>query len=387
MSVKIWLSPPHMSGHEKKYVEAAFDSNWIAPAGPNIEAFERALSTYIGSQNVSALASGTAALHLALVVLGISRGDIVLCQSLTFAASANPIIYQGAIPVFIDSEPSTWNLCPNALEDAIKVYIRKGRKPKAVIGVHLYGMPFALDVITEICTRYEIPLIEDAAEALGSLYGGQSVGTFGTLGIFSFNGNKIITSSAGGALTSNDEHLINQARYLSTQARDSAPHYEHSQIGYNYRISNICAGIGLGQMEVINERVNQRRSHFNFYRAKLTHLPGVSFQKEPDDCFSNRWLTTIIVDPKIADGITIETIRLNLQKENIESRPIWKPMHLQPVFKDAAFFGGKVAEILFQNGLCLPSGSNLKPEELNEITTCIKSPFTANGPQKDFLAE
>ena len=377
MKTKIWLSPPHMSGTEMKYIQEAFNANWIAPVGPNIDRFEENLCRYISCRNAVALASGTASLHLALITLGIKADDIVLCQSLTFAASANPIVYQGAIPVFIDSEEITWNMCPNALEDAITFCLKKGKKPKAVIGVHLYGMPLQIKDILTLCDRYDIPFIEDAAEALGSRYEDQSLGSFGKTGILSFNGNKIITTSAGGALLSNEERLITKAKILATQARDAAPHYEHSQIGYNYRMSNICAGIGLGQLEVINERVNQRRSNFDFYKNTLSHLPGLSFQNEPENCFSNRWLTCLIIDPKKSGGVTRETVRLALEKENIESRPVWKPMHLQPVFSGSEYFGENVSERLFANGLCLPSGSNLTASELDRIVNCIKNPFTS----------
>jgi len=380
MKTKIWLSPPHMSGAEMKYIQEAFNANWIAPVGPNIDCFEENLCRYISCRKAVALASGTASLHLALITLGIKTDDIVLCQSLTFAASANPIVYQGATPVFIDSEEITWNICPNALEDAIKFCLKKGKKPKAVIGVHLYGMPLQIKDILILCDRYDIPFIEDAAEALGSRYQDQPLGSFGKMGILSFNGNKIITTSAGGALLSSNELLSTRALFLATQAKNNTPHYEHSEIGYNYRMSNVCAGIGLGQLEVIDERVRQRRYNFNFYRDALSNLPGISFQNEPEDCFSNRWLTAILIDPAKSAGITRETVRLHLQNENIESRPVWKPMHLQPIFSGSCYFGGTTSEKLFVNGLCLPSGSNLTASELDRVVNCIKKSFHKREP-------
>ncbi len=383
MKKRILLSPPHCSGNEMKYVQNAFDANWIAPGGPNTGAFENAISQYTGSKNVVALASGTAALHLALITLGVGKGDIVLCQSLTFVATANPVLYQQAIPVFIDSEPTTWNICPNVLEDCIRDYLRMGKKPKAVIGVHLFGMPLQTEEVIGLCKKYDIPFIEDAAEALGSRYKNQPVGSFGTMGIFSFNGNKIITASAGGALISDNGKLIQHAKFLSEQARDAAPHYQHSQIGYNYRMSNICAGIGLAQFESIEERVVQRRANFDFYKHSLADLPGITFQNEPDGSFSNRWLTAILIDPENTGGITRETIRMDLEKENIESRPVWKPMHLQPVFSGTKFYGNGLCEKLFENGLCLPSGSSLTADDLLRITKCIKKSFRSVLPRKD----
>ncbi|MFN4146644.1 MAG: DegT/DnrJ/EryC1/StrS family aminotransferase [Runella sp.] len=372
---RIWLSSPHLSGHEQKYVQSAFDTNWIAPLGPNVDGFEQDLARYVGVGHAAALSSGTAALHLALIMLGIGQGDIVLCQSFTFAASANPIVYQGATPVFIDSEPTTWNLCPDALETAIKDQIRQGKRPKAVIVVHLYGMPARMAEIVEICHLYEIPLIEDAAEALGASYRGQKLGSFGLLNILSFNGNKIITTSGGGALLSNDERLIQKARFLATQARDAAPHYQHSQVGYNYRLSNICAGIGRGQMEVIDVRVQQRRTNFEFYKIAFQDIEGIDYQPETEGSFSNRWLSCFIFTPALTGGITREDIRLALAKADIEARPLWKPMHLQPVFADAPYYGGNVAETLFDHGLCLPSGSNLTIAELEEITEKVRECF------------
>ncbi|MEO6281768.1 MAG: aminotransferase class I/II-fold pyridoxal phosphate-dependent enzyme [Dyadobacter sp.] len=363
MKEKIWLSPPHMSGREMKYIQEAFDGNWIAPVGPNVDAFENELCAYTGSKYAVALSSGTAALHLALIILGIQQGDIVLCQSLTFVASANPIVYLGATPVFIDSEPVTWNICPDALERAIKYYVRIGKKPKAVIIVHLYGMPAMLDEIMYLCKKYDIRLIEDAAEALGSEYNGKKVGTFGDVGILSFNGNKIITTSGGGAFLSAIKGYAEKARFLATQARDPASHYQHSEIGYNYKLSNICAGIGLGQMEVIRERVAQRRENFRLYQQHLGSLPGLAFQPELLGSFSNRWLTVALFESN--GQKSSKKIRLVLEENHIESRPLWKPLHMQPAFENTPYFGSNVAERLFLNGLCLPSGSNLPPESID----------------------
>jgi dTDP-4-amino-4,6-dideoxygalactose transaminase len=375
LNEKIWLSSPHMSGREIGYVQQAFDTNWIAPLGPNVDSFELALCEYLGTGHAAALSSGTAALHLALIMLGVEAGDVVLCQSFTFSASANPIVYQGATPVFIDSEPGTWNLCPDALDKALAYYKDRKKKPKAVIGVHLYGMPARLEQVLNVCDHYGVPFIEDAAEALGSTYLGQQTGSFGAMSVLSFNGNKIITTSGGGALLSNDEVLISQARFLATQARDPAPHYQHSQIGYNYRMSNVCAGIGRGQLEVIDERVAQRRANFDFYKGTLGTLPGVAFQEEEEGHFSNRWLSCLTIDPRQSGGITREQLRLALEKENIESRPLWKPLHLQPVFAGTPYFGGKVAESLFEQGLCLPSGSNLSALDLHRVVDSVKTRF------------
>ena len=340
-----------------------------------MDAFEQKLASYAGVSHVTALSSGTAALHLALKLLDIGPGDIVICPTFTFTASANPITYLGATPVFVDSEETTWNICPNVLEDAIRYFIKRRKRPKAVIGVHIYGMPMQLNEILTICQKYEIPLIEDAAEALGSAYKGEKAGTFGLMSIFSFNGNKIITTSGGGALLSGNELYTRKARFLASQAKDEAPHYQHSEIGYNYRLSNICAAIGLAQLEVIEDRVKQRRENFEFYRRELGLIPGISFQNEPTDCFSNRWLTCMLIDPTVNNGFNRESIRLLLEEENIESRPLWKPLHLQPVFKDALYFGGNVAERLFEIGLCLPSGSYLTMESLNKIIISITKPI------------
>lgn len=368
---KIWLSPPHQSGNELNYIQQALDSNYLAPAGHNVDAFEQSLCEYVGVAHSAALSTGTAALHLALKILNIGPGDIVICPTFTFAASANPIVYLGATPAFVDSEVISWNMCPEALEEAVKHYIKKGKKPKAIICVHIYGMPVQLDDILYICEKYEIPFIEDAAEALGATYKNKKLGSFGTMSILSFNGNKIITTSGGGALLSDNESYISKARFLATQAKDEAPHYQHSEIGYNYRLSNVCAGIGRAQFEMIEERVRQRRSNFDFYQKELKDLPGISFQDELKHSFSNRWLTCILIDPELSNGLDRDGIRLALEKENIESRPLWKPLHLQPVFKGVSYFGGDISERLFEMGLCLPSGSNLSDEDLLRIHKSI----------------
>ena len=373
MREKIWLSSPHMGGNERRFVTEAFDTNWVAPLGPNVNGFESDLVTYLGEDvHVAALSSGTAAIHLGLIIFGVQAGDEVICQSMTFSASANPIAYLGAKPIFIDSEKDTWNMSPVFLEEAIVARIQKGKKPKAIIAVHLYGMPAKMEEITAIAKKYEIPLMEDAAEALGSSINAVKCGTFGDLSILSFNGNKIITTSGGGALVSKNADWVTKATFLATQARDAAPHYQHSHIGYNYRMSNICAGIGRGQMQVLDERVAQRRNNFEFYKNTFSTLDGFTFLNEPVGYFSNRWLTTILINPtKSKNGITREQVRLALEKENIECRPLWKPMHLQPVFSDSLYFGEKVAENLFDNGLCLPSGSNLMGEDLETVAENI----------------
>ena len=355
MSAKIWLSSPHMSGNEMKYIDEAFKTNWIAPLGPHVSAFENELANYLHVKHVAALSSGSAAIHLALIILGIKSEDEVLVSSFTFSATVNPIVYQGAVPVLIDSEEDTWNMSPELLEEAIKDRLSKGKKPKAIILVHLYGMPARIDEIMSIANNYEIPVIEDAAEALGSKYNGKPLGAFGDISILSFNGNKIITTSGGGALLSNNEEYVKQARFLSTQARDNAPYYQHSQIGYNYRLSNVLAGIGRGQLEVIDERIQQRRSNYDFYYKSLNGISGISFQKENEKNFSNRWLTTILVDSIKTGGVSNIDIRLFLEKNNIESRPLWKPMHLQPIFRKYPSYANGVSEKLFDIGLCLPS--------------------------------
>jgi dTDP-4-amino-4,6-dideoxygalactose transaminase len=367
---RIWLSSPHMSGEEIKFVQEAFDTNWISPVGPHIQKFEEELAGYLGSKSVAALSSGTAAIHLALIILGVQRDDEVICSTFTFSGTCNPIMYLGAKPVFVDSENLTWNMDPDMLEVAINDRIKKtGKKPRAIITVHLYGMPAQIDRIMDIARKYAIPVIEDAAEALGSTFQGKKLGTFGDFGILSFNGNKIITTSGGGALVSDNEAWIQKARFLATQARDPAPHYEHSEIGYNYRLSNVCAGIGRGQLLVLDERVRQRRAVYDFYVQHLGSKPGFTFLPEPEGYFSNRWLTTILVDPVGTAGVTREDIRLKLEAENIESRPLWKPMHLQPVFRGYPAYVNGIAERLFEQGLCLPSGSDLDIPRLNEIVS------------------
>jgi len=377
MNSKIWLSSPHMGGNEQKYINEAFAENWVAPLGPNVNGFEEDLEKFLGQDSkVAALSAGTAALHLALIECGVQYGDEVICQSMTFSASANPIAYCGATPVFIDSEKETWNMCPEALQEAIEGRIAKGKKPKAIIVVHLYGMPAKMKEINEIATKYEIPVIEDAAEALGSTYKNQACGTFGRFGILSFNGNKIITTSGGGALVCHTKEDKDKAVFLSTQARDNAPHYQHSHIGYNYRMSNIVAGIGRGQMEVLKDRVEARRKMHDFYVELFSNINGVEVFSEPtSDYYSNHWLSAIVIDPVIT-GKNREELRLAFLEDNIESRPLWKPMHLQPVFTDAPYYGGKVAEELFDNGLCLPSGSNLSDNDRERITTVIKNFFS-----------
>lgn len=375
MEKKIWLSSPHMSGHEMKYVQEAFDTNWIAPLGPNVTAFENELADYLNVKHVAALTAGTAAIHLALIILGVKQGDEVISSSFTFSATVNPIVYLGATPILIDSEEESWNMSPELLEKAILDRLSRGKKPKAIVIVHLYGMPAKIVELIKIANKYDIPVIEDAAEALGSKYDGKACGTFGEMGILSFNGNKIITTSGGGALISNNEEYVNKARFLSTQARDKAPYYQHSQIGYNYRMSNVLAGIGRGQLEVIAERVAKRRSIFEFYFKNLNHLKGISFLKEIQPSFSNRWLTTIIVDPKKTGGISCEDIHRALEIDNIETRPLWKPMHLQPIFQTCPCYTNGITEKLFKFGLCLPSGSNLSEKDLNRVLFQINKVF------------
>jgi len=368
-----------MGGNEISYVNEAYETNWIAPLGPNVDGFEKDIQVFIDIKHAAALSSGTAALHLALLLADVQAGDYVICQSMTFSASANPIAYLGAQPVFVDSEVDTWNMSPQFLEEAIRACLSgkmkclgstdflPAKKPKAIIPVHLYGMPANMNSIVAIAKKYNIPIIEDAAESLGSKYKEKSTGTFGEMGILSFNGNKIITTSGGGALISDSEELVLRARFLSTQARDDAPHYQHSQIGYNYRMSNILAGIGRGQMEVLGDRVKQRRAINSWYRSFIEGKEGIVFQSEPDNhYFSNYWLTAIIIDP-IISGISSEELRIKLLEDNIESRPLWKPMHLQPVFRSAPYFGGGVSDLLFANGLCLPSGSNLSIDQKQRI--------------------
>lgn len=373
MKSKIWLSPPHMGGTELKYIHKAFDENFIAPLGTNIDAFENNLQNFLGeSVNVVALSSGTAALHLALVMLGVKMGDEVICQSMTFSASANPIVYQGATPIFIDSERETWNMCPETLEVAIKDRISKGKTPKVIILVHLYGMPAKMDEIMKIANKYEIPIVEDAAEALGSVYKGKKCGTFGGMSILSFNGNKIITTSGGGALVCRKQAQKERAIFLSTQARDEAPYYQHSEIGYNYRMSNVSAGIGCGQMEVLEERIIQRRFNHHFYQKLFENMEGISIFSEPnDDFYSNHWLSAIVIDEERI-GFDRDKLQLKFLENNIETRPLWKPMHLQPIFSDAPYYGKDVSEQLFQKGLCLPSGSNMTDNDRERIAKIFR---------------
>ncbi len=378
---KIWLSSPHIGYKELEFVKEAFDGNWIAPLGPHVNGFEADLQSYTGAKHAAALSSGTAAIHLALILLGVEAGDEVICQSFTFSASANPIVYQSATPIFIDSEPETWNMNPLLLEAAIKHRLAKGRKPKAIIPVHLYGMPAKMDEIIAIAERYDIPLIEDAAEALGSHINGKRCGTFGKLNVLSFNGNKIITTSGGGALLSEDSALIRKARFLATQARDPAPHYQHSQIGYNYRMSNVVAAIGRGQMTVLNDRITARRYNYEHYKTYFGAINekgyNVKLLPEPPGYFANRWLTTITLNPAENNGVTRETIRLALEASNIESRIVMKPMHLQPVFANVPFYGDGTSEELFTHGLCLPSGSNLTQSDFERIFAVLDQLFKA----------
>ncbi len=369
---KIWLSSPHLTGEEQKFVKEAFDSNWIAPLGFNVDGFEHELCDVIKINFSTALSSGTAAIHLALIIIGIKENDEVLCPSFTFAATLNPICYLKAKPIIIDSENDTFNMCPISLEKAIKDRLKKGVKPKAILLVHIYGMPAKLDEIMAISKKYNIPIIEDAADTLGSKYKNRFVGTFGEIGIYSFNGNKIITTSGGGALVSNNEEYTKKATFLATQARDVAPHYQHSHIGYNYRMSNIVAGIGRGQLEVLDDRVKARRANYEFYKKALKNIEQVTFTDEPKDFYSNRWLTTILTD----SFETREKIRLALEKDNIEARPLWKPMHLQPIFKDYPAYTNGISEDLFNRGLCLPSGSNLSKEDLERVVDSIFKVFS-----------
>lgn len=367
---KIWLSPPHMGENEEAYVKEAFDTNWIAPLGPNVQAFETKIEDFIGNETYAAcLSSGTAAIHLGLELLGVGLGDEVLCQSFTFAASANPIAYLGASPIFIDSERETWNMSPELLEQAIKDRLALGRKPKAIVAVHLYGMPYKIDAIHSIAQKYDIPVVEDSAEALGSSYRDLKCGSFGEIGILSFNGNKIITTSGGGAILCKYKSTKEKAVFLATQARDNAPHYQHSHIGYNYRMSNVLAGIGRGQMEVLEDRVAARRRNFEYYKLHLNGLTEITFLEEPQGVYSNRWLTCILT-PSYEIR---ENLRKALESENIESRPLWKPMHLQPVFEKATSYVNGVSEELFEKGLCLPSGSSLEEDDLKRVCNIIKN--------------
>jgi dTDP-4-amino-4,6-dideoxygalactose transaminase len=375
---KIWISPPHMGGNEQKYVQDAFETNWISSEGDNLTGLEEDLENYLAEDKfVCALSSGTAAIHLGLILLGIKADDEVICQSMTFSASANPILYLGAIPVFVDSETDTWNICPIALEKAILDRIEKGKKPKAIIAVHLYGVPYQIEEIHAVADKYGIPILEDSAEAIGSCYKGQKCGTFGEIGILSFNGNKVITTSGGGAIITKSKALKEKALFFATQSRDEAPHYQHSEIGYNYRLSNICAGIGRGQMEVLASRVSLRRAMHEFYVDLFQNIPGVSVYIVPkEDYFANYWLSCILIDPQLTNGIDSEALRLAFEVQNIESRPLWKPMHLQPIFEKYPYYGDDVAETLFQKGLCLPSGSNLDKEQKDRISKVVFTLFS-----------
>lgn len=367
---KIWLSSPHMGGSEQKYVNEAFETNWIAPLGPNVNAFEQSIKNKLENDvHVAALSAGTAAIHLGLELLGVGKGDDVICQSFTFSASANPISYVGASPVFVDSELETWNISPSLLRKAIENGIEKGKKPKAIIAVHLYGMPYKIAEIRAVADEFQIPILEDSAEALGSTYKGMPCGTFGDIGILSFNGNKIITTSGGGALVSKNKEFVERAVFLATQARDDAPHYQHSNIGYNYRMSNVLAGIGRGQMEVLDDRVNARRANYQFYLDSLKEFSQLEFLGEPEGCFSNRWLSCILT-PSFEIR---EKLRMSLLDENIESRPLWKPLHLQPIFNGNQHYVDGTSESLFERGLCLPSGSNLTKDDLDRVVTTIKN--------------
>lgn len=381
---KIFLSSPHMGGQEQSFIKEAFDTNWIGGTGSNINGFESELGQYTGARHVAVLSAGTASIHMALILLGVKRDDLVICQSFTFSATANPIVYQGATPVFVDSEAGSWNMSPESLELAIEACLTgkvtgKPKKPKAIMPVHLYGMPANMDRIMEVAGKYGIPVVEDAAEALGSSVDGKKCGTFGKLGILSFNGNKIITTSCGGALLSDDEELIVKARFLSTQARDAAPHYQHTHIGYNYRMSNIVAGIGRGQLLVLDDHLSIRRANFERYREYFNSLEPsgykIHMQPEAAGSRSNRWLTTITIDPALNKGITRETLRLAFEAKNIETRPLWKPMHLQPIFEGSPYFGTGVCDRLFEQGLCLPSGSNLTEEDIDRIFGVLKEIF------------
>lgn len=371
---RIYLSSPHMSRNEQKYIQNAFDTNWIAPLGPNVDGFERELASFVGVKGGAAVSSGMAAIHLALQLLDVQKGDTVFCSSFTFVASANPIVYLGAEPVFIDSEPETWNMSPNALAHALYEANKVGKLPKAIILVHLYGQSAKLDEILSLCNQYNVPIVEDAAESLGSTYKGKASGTFGRFGVYSFNGNKIITTSGGGMLVSNDVEALERARFLATQAKDPAPHYEHSEIGYNYRMSNILAGIGRGQLEVLEDRVRARRFIYKRYYEALSHMPGFYFMPELENTRSNRWLTTLTIDEK-ESGISIGKLLRTLAEENIEARPMWKPLHMQSLFKEKKYYphskNEDVSHSLFQSGICLPSGSNMLAEDQQRVIQSI----------------
>lgn len=372
---RIYLSPPHMNGDEQRYIQEAFESNWIAPLGPNVDGFEKEIASYVGVSEAVAVSSGTAAIHLALSLLGVTKGDTVFCSTLTFIASANPIVYQGAEPIFIDSEPETWNMSPQALARALQDASIEGTLPKAVIVVNLYGQSAKMDEILSLCNQYNVPVIEDAAESLGSTYNGKASGTFGKFGVYSFNGNKIITTSGGGMLVSNDVAALQQARFLATQARDSAPHYQHSQLGYNYRMSNILAGVGRAQLQVLKNRVEARRQIFERYYQELAGLTGITFMPELSNTKTNRWLTVLTINEKEA-GISAAQLVQAFTEQNIEARPVWKPLHMQPLFQGVRYYphseNDDVAQLLFQTGICLPSGSNMTEDDQNRVIKCLK---------------
>ncbi len=377
---RIFLSPPHLGRHELNYLHKAIEDNWVAPAGPNLAGFEADICAAVNVPHCVALSSGTAALHLGLLLLGVGPGDEVLCPSFTFVASANPILYCGATPVFVDSEPDTWNLCPVRLREAIEDRLRRGKKPRALLLVHLYGVPAKMTEILALAAEFDLPILEDAAEALGARFKGQPLGSFGRVGVFSFNGNKILTTSGGGALVAHDRALAERARFLATQAKDEAPHYQHSEVGYNYRLSNLLAGIGRGQMELLADRVKRRREIFRWYQEHLAGLPGLAVAPaaEPPGALANRWLTTVLLaPPDPADGpgppaATPETLRRALEARNIESRPLWKPLHLQPLFAGAPVYGGAVCADLFARGLCLPSGTALAEADLRRVADALR---------------
>ncbi|PYZ96952.1 pyridoxal phosphate-dependent aminotransferase [Alteribacter lacisalsi] len=378
---RIHLASPHMSGEEQRYIDEAFESNWIAPVGPHINAFEKEIAEYTGVKGALAVSSGTAAIHLALILLDVKQGDTVFCSSLTFVASANPIIYQGAEPVFIDSEPETWNMSPEALKHALEEAYEQHRLPKAVIVVNLYGQSAKMEEISALCGEFDVPVIEDAAESLGSAYGNRKSGSFGKFGIFSFNGNKIITTSGGGMLVSDDTDALERAGFLATQARDKALHYQHSQTGYNYRMSNILAGVGRAQLHILEKRVTQKRLVFERYFMELAHIPGVQFMPEMNGTMSNRWLTALTLDPAVSE-VTPYDILGALAEENIEARPVWKPLHLQPLFDRCRFYAHgeqSVSERLFESGICLPSGTNMEVIDQERVIDCIRNVFDQAG--------
>lgn len=384
---RINLSLPHMSGDEQQYIKEAFESNWIAPLGPNVDAFEKEIAALVGVKEAVAVNSGTAAIHLALALLDITKGDKVFCSTLTFVASANPILYQGAEPVFIDSEPETWNMSPRALKRALRVAFHSGQLPKAVIVVNLYGQSSKMEELLLICNKYGVPMVEDAAESLGTTYRGKASGTFGEFGIYSFNGNKIITTSGGGMLVSDDTEAMRKARFLASQARDPAPHYQHSVIGFNYRLSNLLAGVGRTQLKLLESRVKARRSIFNIYYHALADLPGVNFMSELKETNTNRWLTTLTINEEKA-GVSVKQLLEAFNKENIEARPVWKPLHMQPLFQESDYYphGDRehVAERLFADGICLPSGSNLSEDEQQRVVKCFRDKFNSSIMNRSF---